>query len=81
MKLGLGPGPPVDAALKSHSYLGAFLELPGGTLLALSTRLFRWMPLDAAVVSWAGAQSADMCTELGIHIFLTRPEKVRGFRK
>ena len=68
-----------DAALKSHSYLGAFLELPGGTLLALSPDSSDGMPLDAAGIPGAGAGGHVL--NWAFTYSLLDPEKVRGFRE
>lgn len=74
MNLGL-----FDAALKSHSYLCNFVELPRGILLALSPDSSDGMLTDAAGIPGAG---------YGGHVLnwtftypLLDPKKVRGFRE
>ena len=67
-----------DAALKSHSYFCAFLELPGGTLLALSPDSSDGMLLNAAGIP--GAEAVGYVLNWAFTYSLLDPEKVRGFQ-
>lgn len=66
-----------DGALKSHSYLCPFLELPGGILLALSPDSSDGMLLNAA----AGAGAGGHVLNWAFTYSLLDLEKVRGFRE